>query len=148
MTILLFLEFYAATEGNASVLNTKNKAGAVGYIPPLIMKLYPLELVRLEDDNETPKRDKNGLCILCKPGEKGELLGKIDNSDPTRKFDGYLNKKATEKKILRDGLKKNNNLVRPVMSSILSIGISIPIRRLTKENLSLDASRYLVASRK
>mmetsp|Transcript_18379 Transcript_18379/g.31295 ORF Transcript_18379/g.31295 Transcript_18379/m.31295 type:complete len:314 (+) Transcript_18379:1-942(+) len=105
-------EFYAATEGNASVLNSKNKAGAVGYIPPLIMKLYPLELVRLEDDNETPKRDKNGLCILCKPGEKGELLGKIDNSDPTRKFDGYLNKKATEKKILRDVKKKGDQYFR------------------------------------
>ena len=80
-------EFYAATEGNTSVINTKNKEGAVGYVPPLITKLYPLTIIKLDDDNETPLRQKNGLCIPCKSGEKGELLGLIDNSDPTRKFD-------------------------------------------------------------
>lgn len=36
---------------------------------------------------KTPMRDKNGFCIRCAPGQKGELLGKIDNSDPTRNFD-------------------------------------------------------------
>ena len=45
-------EFYAATEGNTGVLNSKNKTGAVGYIPPLISKLYPLEIIKLEEDNE------------------------------------------------------------------------------------------------
>jgi len=105
-------EFYAATEGNTGVMNYKNRPGAVGYIPPLLMKLYPLEIVKLEDDNETPVRTKNGLCVRCKPGEKGELLGKIDNSDPTRKFDGYTSKEATEKKILRDVVKKGDKYFR------------------------------------
>ena len=112
VVLILWLEFYAATEGNTSVLNSKNKLGAVGYIPQLVWKLYPLELIKLEDDNETPMRDKNGLCILCKPGEKGELLGKIDDSDPTRKFDGYINKKASEKKILRNVKTKGDKYFR------------------------------------
>ena len=49
---ITIIEFYAATEGNTSMVNPKNKQGAVGWIPPLVMRLYPLELIRLEDDNE------------------------------------------------------------------------------------------------
>lgn len=105
-------EFYAATEGNTSVINTKNKEGAVGYVPPLITKLYPLTIIKLDEDNETPLRQKNGLCIPCKNGEKGELLGLIDNSDPTRKFDGYTSKEATSKKVIRDVLKKGDQYFR------------------------------------
>ena len=44
-------------------------------------------------------RDKNGLCVLCKPGEPGEFIGKIVKNHPSRGFDGYVDKEATQKKI-------------------------------------------------
>ena len=80
-------EFYAATEGNANLLNNRNKFAAVGFITPLIAALYPVKLVAFDVENEVPKRDKHGRCILCRPGEVGELIGLIDDSDPTRNFD-------------------------------------------------------------
>ena len=43
-------------------------------------------------------RDKNGLCVLCKPGEPGEFIGKIVKNHPSRGFDGYVDKEATQKK--------------------------------------------------
>merc|ERR1711908_234178 len=52
--------------------------------------------------SETVDRDANGRCIRCEPGEAGELLGLIKMDDPTRRFDGYTDEKATEKKILLD----------------------------------------------
>ena len=47
-------------------------------------------------------RDKNGLCVLCKPGEPGEFIGKIVKNHPSRGFDGYVDKEATQKKIAHD----------------------------------------------
>lgn len=41
----------------------------------------------------------NGLCVRAPPGEPGELVGKIINSDPIKRFDGYSTKAATEKKV-------------------------------------------------
>lgn len=38
-------EFYAATEGNANMVNFENKEAAVGFVPPLIQKIYPVKLV-------------------------------------------------------------------------------------------------------
>ena len=53
-------------------------------------------------------RDKNGLCVLCKPGEPGEFIGKIVKNHPSREFDGYVDKKATEKKIAHDVMNKGD----------------------------------------
>ena len=47
-------EFYAATEGNTSLFNFKDKTGAVGYIPPILYGFYPVKLIKLHDDNEVP----------------------------------------------------------------------------------------------
>lgn len=45
---------------------------------------------------------ETGLCITCGPGDTGEFVGKIVKEDPTRAFDGYVNKEASEKKVYRD----------------------------------------------
>lgn len=45
---------------------------------------------------------ETGLCITCGPGDTGEFVGKIIKEDPTRAFDGYVNKEASEKKVYRD----------------------------------------------
>jgi acyl-CoA synthetase (AMP-forming)/AMP-acid ligase II len=58
-------------------------------------------------------RDKTtGLCIACKPGEVGELLGFIDETDALREFSGYTDKRATEKKILKDVFVKGDKYFR------------------------------------
>ena len=45
-----------------------------------------------------------GLCVPCLPGQPGEFIGKIVRNHPSRSFDGYVDKEATEKKIVRDVL--------------------------------------------
>jgi len=101
-------EFYAATEGNASMFNMLNKEGAVGYIPHFMGKLYPLHIVKFDIETEQVIRDKNGLCIRCAPGETGQLVSEIIEGDPGREFKGYTNKDATKKKVLTDVIKKGD----------------------------------------
>jgi hypothetical protein len=92
-------EFYGSTEGNATLMNSQNKVGSVGFVSPLIQKVVPLSLVKFDIENEVPIRNKAGFCIPCATGEIGELLGLIENSDPLRQFAGYTDKGATEKKV-------------------------------------------------
>ena len=60
------------------------------------------EFVKHDIEKEVPVRDASGMCVLCERGETGELLGLIDNSDPSKKFRGYTDEEATAKKIIRD----------------------------------------------
>jgi len=101
-------EFYASTEGNANLINAQNKIGSVGFVSPLIEAKYPVALVRFDVASETVIRDENGFCVRCASGEVGELLGLIKMDDPTRRFDGYTDEKATEKKILRNVFAKGD----------------------------------------
>lgn len=41
-------------------------------------------------------------------GEPGELVGKIISGDPLRQFDGYVCKKATDKKVAADVFRKGD----------------------------------------
>jgi len=102
-------EFYAATEGNVGLLNTFNKVGAIGYYPPLLRAFGPGRIVKFDIDSEAPVRDpKTGLCINCKVGEIGEMLGQINMDDPILGFRGYTDPAATNKKILRDVFTKGD----------------------------------------
>mmetsp|Transcript_16804 Transcript_16804/g.65640 ORF Transcript_16804/g.65640 Transcript_16804/m.65640 type:complete len:634 (-) Transcript_16804:4306-6207(-) len=105
-------EFYASTEGNTTLFNPKNKATAVGYIPPMILDRYPVKLIKMEEDDETPVRTKRGWCVEAAVGEKGELIGLIDNADPSRYFDGYTDPAATAKKVLKDAFSKGDQWFR------------------------------------
>jgi fatty-acyl-CoA synthase len=98
------LEFYAATEGNVSLFNVEGKPGAVGRIPSFLAHRFPARLVKVDLEKEDPLRDDRGLCIRCAPNEIGEAIGKIptDRSDLGSRFDGYTNKEASERKILRN----------------------------------------------
>jgi hypothetical protein len=60
-------------------------------------------IVKFDTDTEQPIR-VNGRCVPCKPGEVGEMLGKIVDGDPLREFPGYTRKEATEKKASRQGI--------------------------------------------
>ncbi|KAL8596763.1 hypothetical protein ACOMHN_053859 [Nucella lapillus] len=95
-------EFYGATEGNCNIVNFENRVGAVGFTSRIAPWMYPVTLVKVDPVSGDAVRDSQGLCLHAQPGELGELAGKIVKGDPVREFDGYVNKKATEKKILHD----------------------------------------------
>lgn len=105
------VELYGSTEGNATIFNLDNHPGACGFItmtlPKVVMrKLYPVALVKCDPETGEPVRDKNGLCIRCEAGEVGQFVGKIDQNNPIRSFDGYSNTEATKKRIITDVFSK------------------------------------------
>ena len=70
-------------------VNFDNKVGAVGFVPRLLESIYPTTLIRVDEVTGKPIRDpETGLVIKCKPGEAGEIIGRIDNTLPTREFSG------------------------------------------------------------
>jgi fatty-acyl-CoA synthase len=103
------LEFYAATEGNFSFYNVEGRPGAIGRIPPLLAHRFPASIVKVDAEHGAPLRDDNGLCIACARGEVGEAIGRIGTADEGGgRFEGYTDKGATEKKILRDVFAKGD----------------------------------------
>jgi fatty-acyl-CoA synthase len=100
------LEFYAATEANFSLYNCEGRPGAIGRIPPFLAHRFPIALVALDVETGEPVRDKRGLCRPCDVNEVGEALGRIasDGSSPESQFEGYTDRSASERKILRDVL--------------------------------------------
>jgi fatty-acyl-CoA synthase len=98
------LEFYGSTEGNVSLFNFDGGLGAVGRVPPWLAPLFNVALARFDVDKEAPVRGADGRCIRCPPGETGECLGAIHGGARTE-FSGYVDKAASEKKVLRDAFR-------------------------------------------
>ena len=98
------LEFYAATEGNVSLYNCEGKPGAIGRVPGFLAHRFPVALIRCDVITGKPLRDKAGRCIRCEADEPGEALGQIVAAAdaPARRFDGYTDRSASERKILSD----------------------------------------------
>ena len=88
-------------------MNIDGKQGAVGFTSVLFPFVYPVRLIKVNENGDV-MRDKNGLCVTCKPGEPGEFVGKIVKGHPSRGFDGYVDKEATQKKIAHDVMKKGD----------------------------------------
>ncbi|XP_028678505.2 long-chain fatty acid transport protein 1a [Erpetoichthys calabaricus] len=101
-------EFYGATECNCSVANMDGKVGACGFNSLILPNVYPIRLVKVNEETMELIRGRNGLCISCKPGEAGLLVGSINQQDPLRRFDGYASEAATKKKIAYDVFKKGD----------------------------------------
>lgn len=82
---LLFLtllgEFYAATEGNANLLNFVGRQGAVGFVPTILDSIYTVKLAKYDIESDDFVRDANGFCIPAQIGEPGHLCMK-----PSRSF--------------------------------------------------------------
>jgi acyl-CoA synthetase (AMP-forming)/AMP-acid ligase II len=89
-------EFYGATEGIAVTLNLEGRPGMIGRLSPGQL------VVRCDLSTGEIRRDAKGRCQNVRPGEVGLLLGRIQKLLP---FDGYVERKATSKKILLDVLK-------------------------------------------
>jgi len=95
-------EFYGATEGNANIINFDGTVGAVGFVSRIAPAVYPVALIKVNEDTGEPIRDENGLCIRCQPFEPGMFVGKIIKNDPIRDFHGYADASATKKKMAVD----------------------------------------------
>jgi len=101
------LEFYGSTEGNVSMFNFDGGLGAVGRIAPYLAPLFNVALVSFDVEKEAPVRGADGFCVPCAPGEAGECLGAI-HGDARTAFTGYVDHKASEKKVLRDAFRKGD----------------------------------------
>lgn len=95
----------------------------------IIPSVYPISILKVNIDGE-PVRNAKGLCQVCEPSkytfcgmqiefhfesdwyhlhilsllsdEPGAFVGKIVPNNPSRAFLGYVDQKASEKKIVRD----------------------------------------------
>lgn len=94
-------ELYGSTEGNVVFLNLDGKVGAVGQLPRFLDQKLGTAFVKFDVESEAPVRDINGLCLNCGIDEVGEVIGRITDTG-RESFQGYHDKKQTEKKILRD----------------------------------------------
>ena len=91
-------EFYAASEGNTAFVNVLNVDKTTGICPT------PVAFVEYDESGD-PVRDKDGRVRKVANGEPGLLLSKVSNFQP---FDGYTDKEATEKKLVRDAFKEGD----------------------------------------
>uniref|UniRef100_A0A8C5CGP7 long-chain-fatty-acid--CoA ligase n=1 Tax=Gadus morhua TaxID=8049 RepID=A0A8C5CGP7_GADMO len=101
-------EFYGATECNCSIANMDGKVGACGFNSRILPNIYPIRLVKVDEFTMELVRSSQGLCVPCRPGEPGLLVGRINQQDPLRRFDGYASLDATRKKIAQNVFKKND----------------------------------------
>jgi fatty-acyl-CoA synthase len=101
------LEFYGSTEGNVSLFNFDGREGAVGRAPKWLRGRFNIRLVQFDVEKEAVIRGPNGFCIECGPGQVGECIGKI-GGDARAEYTGYLDKTASEKKVLRDVFEKGD----------------------------------------
>jgi fatty-acyl-CoA synthase len=101
------LEFYAATESNFSLYNVEGEPGAIGRIPGFLAASQVVRIIRYEPENDAPARGADGFCIACGADEAGEAIARIAGD-----FEGYLDRAASEKKILRNVFKPGDAWMR------------------------------------
>ncbi len=92
-------ELYASSEGNIGFSNFFNMDRTVGFTTA------PYKLVQFHDGTRDPVRDGAGFMKEVEKGEPGLLIGEITEK---WSFEGYTQKEATEKSILRDAFKKGD----------------------------------------
>ncbi|XP_037674051.1 long-chain fatty acid transport protein 1 [Choloepus didactylus] len=102
-------EFYGATECNCSIANMDGKVGSCGFNSRILPSVYPIRLVKVNEDTMELVRDARGLCVPCQTGEPGLLVGQIDQQDPLRRFDGYVSPSATSRKIAHSVFRKGDS---------------------------------------
>jgi fatty-acyl-CoA synthase len=101
------LEFYGSTEGNVSMFNFDGREGAIGRVPKNLRKRFNVRVIQFDVEAEAPVRGPNGLCLEAGPGQVGECIGRI-SGDAREEYTGYVDKQASEKKVLRDVFEKGD----------------------------------------
>lgn len=86
-------EFYAASEGNAAFVNVFNLDATVGFCPA------PYAIVEYDVDEDQPVRGPDGHLRRVPRGGIGLLITQVTEK---YSFDGYTDRAASEKKLLRD----------------------------------------------
>ena len=92
-------ELYASSEGNIGFSNFFNMDNTVGF------STAPYKLVKYHEGTRDPIRNDKGRLQEVKKGQPGLLIGEINKKWA---FEGYTQKEATEKSILRDAFKKGD----------------------------------------
>lgn len=64
--------------------------------------MYPVSLIKVDPSTGALIRDASGLCVRCKPGDCGEMVGKIINDNPVKEFSGYVSAEETNRKIVHN----------------------------------------------
>ena len=93
------VEFYAASEGNTAFINIFNIPGSTGINP------LPLAYVEYDPATGEPVRDGNGRVCRVPSGQPGLLISPVTRLSP---FDGYTDKAASEKKLIRNAFKEGD----------------------------------------
>jgi fatty-acyl-CoA synthase len=93
------VEMYGATEGNVALQNLDGRVGSVG--KPHAFLEGQVALVRFDHAAGDIVRGRDGHAVSCHPDEPGELLGKV-GTEGAMEYDGYTDRAATERKLLRD----------------------------------------------
>ncbi|KAH8326981.1 hypothetical protein KR074_000063 [Drosophila pseudoananassae] len=101
-------EFYGATEGNANIMNNDSTVGAIGFISRILPQIYPISIIKADPHTGEPLRNEKGLCERCGVNEPGVFIGKIVKGNPCREFLGYVDQKASTKKVVRDVFSKGD----------------------------------------
>ncbi|KAH8305907.1 hypothetical protein KR018_003201 [Drosophila ironensis] len=101
-------EFYGATEGNANIMNNDSTVGAIGFISRILPQIYPISIIKADPHTGEPIRNEKGLCERCGVNEPGVFIGKIVRGNPCREFLGYVDQKASTKKVVRDVFSKGD----------------------------------------
>ena len=92
-------EFYAASEGNTAFINIFNVPRSTGFTP------MPAVYVHYDPDTGAPLRGDDGRVQRVPAGEPGLLLSPVTRLQP---FDGYTDKSASEKKLVRNAFRKGD----------------------------------------
>ncbi|MBL8773945.1 MAG: long-chain-acyl-CoA synthetase [Phenylobacterium sp.] len=101
------LEFYGSTEGNVSMFNWDGREGAIGRAPKWLKKQVNFRIMQFDVESGEMVRGLDGLCIECGPGQVGQCVGRIAG-DARTDFTGYLDKAASEKKVLTNVLERGD----------------------------------------
>jgi fatty-acyl-CoA synthase len=89
-------EFYGASDGNTAFVNVLNVPKSTGICPT------PVAFVEYDPETGEPLRGEDGRVRKVRNGESGLLLSKISSYQP---FDGYTDREATEKKLVRNAFR-------------------------------------------
>jgi fatty-acyl-CoA synthase len=101
------LEFYGSTEGNVSMFNFDGREGAIGRAPKWLRNRFNIRLIQYDVETGEPVRGIGGLCVEAGPGQVGECVGHI-GGDARSEFAGYVDKAASDKKVLHDVFEKGD----------------------------------------
>src|SRR5262245_10479234 len=97
--IARIVEMYGATESNVALQNLDGRVGSVG--KPHAMLEGQVALARFDHAAGDIARGPDGFAVACDPDEPGELLGKV-GTEGAMEYDGYTDRAATERKLLRN----------------------------------------------